>query len=207
MRKIFFSLLLISVCSFSLFAQSSPTKEEYAVYGRVLRDIRLENLKQTKAKYSFVILDDTFKPEHFCEYKIGRFRSLSKDFKRKNLTSSKLEKSFPVSYAYEITSQAQIDELLKIGKKEFERIEAEYKLRNIGITSGSDIIWEPFYAKYPNANGHYRFSRVGFSSDKRFALVSVEGQGGSWSSITEYILKKSKGRWTIYQAGGGFTIA
>lgn len=114
--------MLISVCSFCLFAQSSPTKEEYAVYGRVLRDIRLENLKQTKAKYSFVILDDTFKPEHFCEYKSGRFRSLSKDFKRKNLTSSKLEKSFPVSYAYEITSQAQIDELLKIGKKNLKEL-------------------------------------------------------------------------------------
>ena len=198
--------MLIFVCSFSLFAQSSVTKEEYAVYARVLRYIRLENLEQSKTAFSFVILDDTFKPKDITEYKNGRFRSLSKDFKLKNLTSSKLEKSFPVNYDYEITNQSQIDELLKIGGKEFERIEAEYKLRNIGITDKNSFVWEPFYAKYPNADGYYRFSRVGFSSGKIFALVSVEGQGGFWSSNMECILKKTNGKWIIYQVGSSFGI-
>lgn len=206
MKKILLSILAILICGFNLFAQSSLTKEEYAVYARVLRDIRREDLKQSKAKYSFVVLDTTFKPEYFSEYKNGRFKSLSKDFSRKNLIPSKLEKLFPVNYEYEITSQFEIDQLLKIGSTDFERIKAEYKLRNIGITSGSSIVWKPFYAKYPKANGYYRFSRVGFSSNKNFALVSVEGKGSVWSSNIEYILRKTRGKWTIYQSSGGFGI-
>jgi hypothetical protein len=207
MRKIFFSLLLIFICGFNLFAQSSVIKEEeYAVYARVLRHIRSEDLEQTKAKYSFVILDTTFSPNYFSEYKNGKFRNLSKDFVRKNLTSSKLETLFPVKYEYQITSQAEIDELLKIGRNELERVKAEYKLRNVGITDESGFVWQPFYAKYPKANGYYQFSRVGFSSDKKFALVMVEGKGAYWSSNMEYILRKTKGKWTVYQAGGGFSV-
>jgi len=207
MRKIFSLLFFIFVCSFCLFAQSSETKEEYAVYARVLRDIRSEDVKQSKAKYSFVILDATFNPDYFSEYKNGKFRSLSTDFRRKNHTSSKLEKMFPVKYEYEMTSQSEIDELLKIGSNEFERVEAEYKLRNMVITSGSSIVWKPFYAKHPKANGYYQFSRVGFSSDRKFALVSVEGKGAYWFSNMEYILRKVKGKWTVYQAAGSFGIA
>jgi hypothetical protein len=206
MRKIFSLLFLIFVCSFCLFAQSSVANEEYAVYARVLRDIRSEDLKQSKTKHSFVILDTTFNPNYFSEYKNGKFRSLSADFKRKSITSSKLNKLFPVKYEYVTTSQSEIDELLKIGTKEYEKVKAEYKLRNLGITDGSGIVWKPFHAKYPKANGYYKFSRVGFSSDKRFALVLVEGQGSYWSSNMEYILRKIKGKWTIHQAGGGFII-
>lgn len=207
MKKILLSILVMLICGFNLFAQSTVTKEEYAVYARILRDIHLENLKQIKAKYSFVILDETFKPKHLNEYKNGRFRSLSKDFIQKNLTSSKLEKSFSVNYDYEITSQSEIDKLLKIGEKEFNRIEAEYKLRNVGISSGSTIVWKPFHAKYPNANGYYQLSRVGFSKDKKFALVSVKGEGAYWTSNMDYILRKTRGKWTIYQASGGHGIA
>jgi hypothetical protein len=208
MRKILLSILLVFACSFSFFAQSNVTKEDYTVYSSVLRNIRLEALKESKTKFSFVILDDTSSNLNiFDEYTAKRFRGLLRDFKRKNRTSSKLEKLFRVQYKYEITNQSKIDELLKIGSKEFKRIEAEYKARNIVIGMGiGDIIWEPFYEKYPNANGYYQFSRVGFSADKRFALVLVEGKGGSWDSQMQYILREVKGRWTIYQSSGSFTI-
>lgn len=206
MKKIL-SILVISICSFNLFAQSSLTKEEYAVYARVLRDIRLEDLKQSKTEFSFVILDDTsFNPNIFDEYTAKRFRGLLRDFKRKNLISSKLEKLFPVKYEYEITNDSEINELLKNGTKEFEKIKAEYKLRNIGIAGGSDIVWKPFYEKYPNTNGYYQLSRVGFSSDKRFALVLVEGKGGSWDSSMQYVLRKVKGKWKVYLSSGSFSV-
>lgn len=206
MRKILLAIFVIFVCSLISFSQSVITDEEYAVYGKILRNIRLLDLEQNKVGYSFVILEDTFKPQFTGDYKTNKFGNLTQNFKRNNQTISKLEKLFPVKYEYEIISQSEIDELLKIGRNEFERVKAEYKLRNIGITGGNEIVWHTFHAKHPKAKGYYQFSKVGFSSDKKFALVSVEGKGAYWSSTMEYILKKVKGKWTFYQSGGGFSI-
>lgn len=207
MKKIFFSISIIFFCSVNFLSQSNVTKEEYAVYARILRDIRLGDLKNNKAKYSFVILEDTFKSDSTNEYENKKLRGLTQNFKQKNQTSSKLKKLFPVNYEYEVVGKSEIDEFLKTGEKELESFKTDHNLRKQTIVGGSDITWKPFYENYPNSNGYYQFSRVGFSSDKSFALVFVEGKGASWSSTAEYVLRKVKGKWIIYFSGGGFSIA
>ena len=102
-------------------------------------------MERNKAAYSFVILEDTFEPDFTNEYEINKFGDLAGNFKCKNQISSKLKKLFSVNYKYEITSKSQIDEMLSSGRKDFERDKAEYKLRNLGISSGSSTIWKPFY--------------------------------------------------------------
>lgn len=106
-----------------------------------------------------------------------------------------------------MTSRVELDELWKIGEKHLEQAEAEHKLRSVGISDKSAYIWRAFYEKYPNTKGYYQFSRVGFSSGKRVALVSVEGRGSFWNSNTTYFLRKVKGKWAVYGASGGFGIA
>lgn len=203
MRRILFLALIILVCGFNLFAQASITKEEYAVYAAILRDIRFADAEQSKNEFSFVILYETFQPEFFSHSPTGKFKSLSADFLRKNRRRSKLKKLFPINYEYETILQSEIDELLKIGAKEFERIEAEEKSRNNRIiTEGSGYVWKFFHAKYPNTKGYYQFSRIGFSQNKKFAVAAVEGKGAYWFSTTEYILKKTKGKWIIYSSSG-----
>ncbi len=205
--KFLFLISIIFFCGHNLSAQLSVIKEEYDVYAIVLKDIRIQDIERNKSHYSFVILNNTYKPEYFSEYEKGRFKSLSEDFVKKNSTSAKLEKLFPVSYEYELNSHSEIEDFLKIGGKELEKLKAEAKLRNIGITDGSNIVWKHFYTKYPNANGYYQFSRVGFTTNKRFAFVTVEGTGAYWSSTNEYILKKVREKWIIYFSGGGFKVA
>jgi hypothetical protein len=210
MKKIVSALLMAGVLSISLLGQSGLKREEYAAYATVLRDLNNggDGFNKHTKKYSFVILQNTFQAGDSTPFGVRKYRAITKDFKRKNLRSSLLTKSFPTRYKYELISQSEIDELLKIGKVELERIEAEAKLRKVGLGGGrSEIIWKSFYAKYPDAAGYYRFSEIGFSPDRRVALVQIEGVGAQWNSNMTYILKKIRGKWEVYTAGGGFGIA
>lgn len=202
MKKIIFTVLLICIYGLNLYAQPNASKEEYKVYASILKDIYSQNLKEYETKSSFVILNETFKPDNFSRYKINRIRGLLRNFKQRNMTSAKLEESFQVNYNCEIISKSKMDALLTIGRNELERIKAEYKSRNIGIAYEDDIVWKPFYEKYPNSNGYYKFSRVGFSSDKRIALVLVKREASDSGDLMQYILKKIKGKWVFYFAYG-----
>ena len=208
MRKIFYSFLLIGVTAISVVAQPRVTKEEYAVYASVLKSIRSDQLERSKEKYSFVILNNTFRADDFNPFGKRRFRSLSRDFVRKNRVSAKLVKSIPVNYEYTIISRPDVDELLKIGTEDLEKVRAEYARGKVGMAMGyGSSVWKRFYASFPNTNGYYQFSRVGFSPDKKFALVSIEGTGSSWSGADTHILRKNKGKWQIYMSSGSFIIA
>ena len=208
MKKAIFTVLLISFLGFNAFAQSNLSREEYAIYASILESIYQDNWKQYKTKTSFVILDDTFKPGYEDESDIGKMKGMSKDFNRKNQTSAKIERLFPIKYEYEITSKSKVDELLEIGRKELDRIKEDIKRNNKPqITWGSSIVWKSFDEKYPNSNGYYQFSRVGFSSNKRFALVRVEREASESGDSMFYILRKVKGKWKIYSFGGGHWIA
>ncbi|MGI8468178.1 MAG: hypothetical protein ACR2N3_06980 [Pyrinomonadaceae bacterium] len=231
MRKINFTILLIAVSSFNLFAQSKVTKEKYAVYDAVLNQVGKEQLKSRKENsdkitvVEFVILNqtktfereteqNTSKEEIKIDLKLQRtinyFASAvrksrtEKDFDLKNLKSSNLENLFPVNYKYNLTTKEEIDKLLQIGAKEFE--DSQKKRKAPLIRYGSED-WNHFYKKYPNADGYYQFSRVGFNSNKTFAQVYLEGIGGEWNSNATYILKKVKGRWKIYSEFGGYGIS
>ncbi len=202
MKKIILIALLLCVYVFNVPAQANITKEEAVIYAQILKTMSPENWKENKTKFSFLILENTFKPEHCNEYQNRKMKGLLADFKRKNQTTAKLPNLLAINYKYELINKAKIDELLEIGKKDFERIEEENKLRKIKIISGSEIVWRPFYKKYPDSAGYYQFSRAGFSLNKRFAMVCVERNTGVGGDLITYILRKVKGKWRVYFSTG-----
>ena len=223
MKKIFFTILLILFSVISFFGQT-VTSEEYKIYAIVLRKIYHEDLKGG-FKNSFVILDKTKIAETYAESETTsipendnfvkelneskewketwRKIQLSKTddaFEAKNKISVNLQRLFPIKYQYWLANQDEIKKLLDLGGKDFNKIQEERRLNKKPIFGepDDDVIWKYFNEKYSNAYSYYQFSRVGFSSNKRFARVDVDGRGAEWSSNTTYILKKTKGNWKIY---------
>jgi len=58
--------------------------------------------------------------------------------------------------------------------------------------------WEKFYTKYPNSNGYTRFSRIGYNTDKTWAVLEI---GNFYASLGAggaiVILKKENTAWKI----------
>lgn len=206
MRKIIFAIFLIYVCVFIVSAQSKISKEEYDVYAVVLKRIYQESLRDYNTELSFVVLDKTFKPDGIA-FKDNQIKSLIKDFNRKNRFPAVVNKLIPLKYRYEVISQSEIDELLKIGKKEFDEFQEKSRYRGVEIVTYGGEVWKPFYQEYPDANGYYQLSRVGFNKNKTFALVCLEREAGLSNDTGHYLLKKVKGKWKIYQAIGWGGVA
>ena len=209
MKKLIFTVLLTGFLICPLLAQSKVTSEEYRIYAAVLKEIYKRNLKDTKQDSAIVVLDKTVKPEFF-DYYVGRkIKGLRKDFRQKNETIVNLEKSFPLKYKNYVVSRNELDRLLKIGGENAKRIriENEKNKKLLAADSTSEVIWEPFYEKFPRANGYYNFSRIGFNSTKRFAVIQVYGEGAYWTSDETYVLMKTKKGWGLYTSSGGFSIA
>lgn len=212
--KIFFASLLILFGNIAFYAQSILTKNEYAVYATVLRNIYkdlVENEREVSGKKgnrSFVILDktkisqdsETSFDETFHKLKVS---GITNDFIKKNKVSAKLQKNIRVNYQYDIVDKNEVDRLLELGKIEVEK-ERQTTQRN--TTGCADEHWRIFHKNYQNSSGYYQFSRVGFSLDKTFAYVEIYGEGGSWQSNMRYILRKIRGKWKIEGGSGGHGV-
>ncbi|HEY8562120.1 MAG TPA: hypothetical protein VIL74_17230 [Pyrinomonadaceae bacterium] len=207
MKSAVLLFFVFGFCHFGLFAQSAVTGEEYAVYASLLKIIDRENLKEYKVRYSFVIQDKTLAAGFVNNFNSLRMKGLAEDFKLKNQNAGQLKRLIPVDLRYEIVADLEIDELLKTGRNELAKIEADYKERNLGIGFGaSEIVWEPFYQKYPKTNGYYRFSRVGFSASRQFALVELERVSAGSGDSAQYVLQKAKGDWRFYASAGNHWV-
>ncbi len=214
--KVIFTILLITFCSLNLFAQLNVTKEEYAVYASVFDSIYAQGFKRNEYKTSFVILDNTVEPNFIALennlknnrasdylYKTNpstgltpsTFEVLLENFKESNKHSAKLERQFPIDYQYDVITKSEIDQLFDVGKKEYEEILKKSKDPFFG--SKSSFIWQPFYKKYQNSGGYYNLSRVGYSADKKLALVYAGMESGDYGSSTFYILEKVSNKWEI----------
>ena len=196
MKINFFAALLICVCSLNIFAQSKITKEEYAVYASVLKIIYADNLEENKTKLSFVIIDTTQQPDNPIGIrKVNKIRGLINNFRQRNKESVKLEKSFPIKYRYEMVNKSEIDRLLESEK------------RKDTLSEDAAEGWKTFERKYPDSNGYYQFSRIGFSSGREFALIHIKRSAAHGGNQTNYVLRKKKGLWTLYLAYGGGWVA
>lgn len=204
MKKLIFTVLLISICSFALPAQTRLTKEDYSVYAAILKNIRPDSLKDNTTQIYFVILDTTTVNAYIYDKgKVNKIRGLASNFKQINKFPAKLEDSFPIKQRYEITNISEIRKLLDMGGKEFD--EAQQKRKAMGqpiFTDDAITYWKYFDKKYPYGRGYYQFSRVGFSTNKRFAVVSVEFTSIGSFYYTTYVLRKTKERWKVYGSGG-----
>lgn len=224
---------MLMFSSLNIFAQSVVSKEEYAVYAKILREIYKEELENRKEnadknkKIEFVILKQTntfdiqseqtnseskeIEPHPQLQKAIDDFvkglkeSKTDKDYDLKNTRHSNLQKVFPVKFKYSLVSKEEIDVLIAIGNKEFTESQKNRKYPLPELYGGEG--WKYFYEKYTNANGYYKFSRVGFNSKKTFAKVYIEAIGGSWNSSITYILKKKRGKWEIYTLFGSSGVS
>ena len=232
--KVIFTVLLIAFSSFNLFAQTTLTKEEYGVYAAVMNEIYARNTKHNEIyaknskdneiETSFVIFENTVEPnletlEHniknqrILDYlditvppnssKTFVFDDLLKNLEENNENSAKLDGRIPIDYKYSFISKDELDNLLKEGKKEYEE---ELKRCNC-VFIGAGSIWQPFFRKYRSYQGYYSFSKVGFSSDKQFALVFFKTESGDHGSSTFYVLEKTNDKWEVMKALGSYRIS
>lgn len=210
MKKIFVFFAILFVLTVNLFAQSAITKSDYEIYAEILRDLRREDIRKNKTKFSFVILSITETGTNAPEiYKEKKYAGLNKDFERKNRNPLKFKKVFPVDYKYELIEKPEIESLLSEGRKETQRLKAEEKKSKSSQsdTGWSEADWKYFSEKYPMSNGYYKFSGIGYSRNKRFAVVTIEGKGTYWSGNAEYLFEKIGNKWVIKQAGSGLSVA
>lgn len=210
MKKIFIFFAIFFVFTVNLFAQSAITKSDYEIYAEILRDLRREDIIKNKTEFSFVILSTTGTGTNAPEiYKEKKYAGLNKDFERRNSTPLSFKKVFPVDYKYELAEKTEIESLLGEGKKETQRLKAEEKKSKSfqRDTGWSEVDWKYFNEKYPKSNGYYKFSGIGYSRNKRFAVVTIEGKGTYWSGNIEYLFEKIGNKWVIKQAGGGLSVA
>lgn len=228
MQRIFLIVFLIVFSSISLFGQT-VTKEEYEVYAAVLK-----HLSKNDAKGSFVILNKTTiaqtdkesetvtpseenpalkeitESKEFKEYwRRVKISKTDRDFETKNKISVNLQRLFPIKYQYWLVDENEINSLIRIGEKDFDKIQEERKRNKLPLYPESDgnVVWKWFYKTYPNAGGYVEFSRIGFSQNRRFARVDVIATGSEWFNQSWYILKKINGKWIIYTQFGFGGIA
>lgn len=209
----------MTVFGVSILAKSKVTKEEYLVYAGVVEN-NYANFKPNEFVTTIAILENTIEPnlvslEKFLEQKRlfdylykatssneitpSNLEGLLKDFKETSKDPVRLKNQFPIEYNYSLITKGEIDKLLEDGKKEY----AETLKKCKCLVTGEGVIWQPFHRKYRNSGGYYSFSRIGFSPDKKFALVYVNTESGDHGSSTFYVMEKVNSKWRVYKNFGG----
>jgi hypothetical protein len=214
MKKLVFTILLSLICDFNISAQSKATKEEYEVYAGVFEHI-FQGTKPNEHETFIAVSKSTVEPswtslEGLLNYnrisddlygsEIGKagFENLLRDFKETNKNLASLENEFSIGYKYGLITKNELETLLEQGKKE----NAEYYKKCEPCAFHGNFTWQPFHRKYRNSNGYYSFSRVGFSDDKKFALVFVKLESGDQGFSNFYVLRKSVNKWQIFKFFG-----
>jgi hypothetical protein len=167
-------------------AESVIDDEEYEVYSTILnKEIRRSNIDK------IVIANHTLREAFDREYILRHgkaselfVQSLSgemiEDFDRKNKNEHPLSERFPPVRKFS---------LYLVDKGSF-------------FTEGTTLQaygqWKKFYERFPNAQGLFSFSRVGFNRDRNKAFVSIatsEGVGGGYGALVS--LAKRREGWVV----------
>lgn len=199
---------LIIFGSFNLFAQAKITKEEYAVYSKIFES--LYEKRKVKPDFQIVISDSTIEktsnistPENHSKryladvknpyYKdFGRQKvaEILKDYNEKNARSAPIKEKLKTKYNYELISQHELNKFLIVGRKLYD----EMPEKPVDELHSPRVIWKPFLDQY-HTDGCYSLSRVGFSKDKKLALVLFSRSEGIMGDDVFYILEKISGQW------------
>jgi hypothetical protein len=190
-------LFVSSALSQIAWGQPTITKQEYDVYSVVLNDIL--HLKGSDKTERFLIYSETAYGPWILNSSYRKYKGLLANYRKKNRSSAKVEPRFDVKSRYSIVHKAELEFLLEKGEQDV-KISRQQQL-DCGNT------WKYFHEKFKNSNGYYRFSRVGFSWDGRWALVETEGQGGCWTSNSLHLLRWTKSGWKVFESVGGRTIS
>lgn len=158
--------------------------EEYLVMSTVLSEY-------DQPGKEFIIMDLTIQghdlldlsPSNFVAPRVNEelpqlLDETKKDFNERNRQAYPLEKKFSVKSPYTFITKAEYDAIFK---DKFE-----------------DYAWKDFYKKYPKALALYYFSRVGFSSDKKQAVIQIhEAHGTLGKEYVFFLLAKNEDAWKV----------
>jgi len=211
-----FSLVLIIflVCPFGILGQRRVSREEYSIYAAALREVHRQDREQLCTVSPIVVLSSCAEPRLVILSTTGGgdtwifgkdkniMKGLSGNFLLANQTRSVFQHRIPVRFHYDLISQLELNDLLYKSKAEYEVRKAELKRNCRSADCGSQ--WRYFYERFPNARQYYQLSRIGFSTNRKFCIVEINGTGeGCFRSGWTVWLKKVKGGWQMYQMGGG----
>lgn len=201
---VFFLVLFLFVAAS---AQTTKLNEDSAVYSQALREVRKRLKKNGEPPIRFVIIRETLtsnRPDPFDGQK-----SVYRNFANLNQESIRLDRiSLNGSTAISLAEMKGIESLIEKDREDWAKSEAE-RFAKTGVRTFEicGAPWKHFYDRFPGASGYYRFSRVGFSNDRRFALVQVNGEGQCWDSRETFLFRRKKWGWVVYAASGGFSIS
>jgi hypothetical protein len=190
-------------------SQTAVTPEEYLIYSVVFRDLKIHSGSEPEPQY-FVIISRTKKQGRPIIARSVRFRGMISDFVRKNALSAELKAKFPSFHIYSLVEESEVKALLEMSRTESEEKNKKVRSGSEGakyIGYDCDSLWKAFYQKYPKADGSYRISRIGFSANRRAAIVEIEVESGCCSGNWTYILTKNRQIWKPYTMAGGFGCA
>jgi hypothetical protein len=170
---------------------NSVTTEEHAVYSALLDGIR-KSPNDGKEVELLVINDRTQGPYKFCfPEEIAKWdgrvtddelKPLFENLIEKNKDSKPLNKNFKVNRKYVLLRAEKLSSIFK--RKDFDS-------------------WVDFYKKYPASSGYITFSRVGFNSDEKKAVIYRETNCGFLCGYGGYILlSKDNGTWKVISGYG-----
>ena len=178
-------LLLLSVQSHA----AAPSAIDYTVYSAVLDGAFSDRMIQDSGKVPrFVIRDSTESKglvtaglrTEFMRRQFGLFSSAYEstldDFESKNQTSVRLApKAFSSRGTVEIATR-----------------------KDLPPDGDPERYWQDYYRKFPRARGLIAFSRPGFDSDRKYALVYFHVTCGNLCGERGYaLLRFIAGRWIV----------
>lgn len=213
-------MLLLLLFANSSFAQSA-TSEEASIYSLVLKavvDSHTTFFTNSTDIVPLLIIKETMLADSISpqtgEKEPSSQKGLGSNFVRVNQEPIVLTQQFSLDQRFRLVSTVEINDLIAESKKIYERERVREEERHFERTGqkvttsrGCDGLWSLFDKRFPDDSGYFRLSRIGYSNNRRFALVEVDGLGACWNSNHSIYLKKTRSGWKIYTIGAGFGIA
>ncbi len=207
--RMFRAALIVVLAIGATAGQTKMTKEEYEIYGLVLTEIvHSEKLENPYNHNHYVIASKTIELDPNFE---KRRSSLYRSFNNRNRVRADVERRFRVRLSYSIADE---QEILLWAKQDADEFNAEMKAAKERALANHTPMpwsmcgasWKRFSVRFPQSEGYYQISRIGFSRDHRRGYVIIVGQGSSWNRTYQYWLKWTSHGWETGQAAGSFGV-
>ncbi len=211
---------LLLYLPFVVFPQTEKP-DELSIYSLVIKEvIEWENSKYTSDETKIerlIITKETISETDLSSLLIDEppsQKGLSANFVKANQEPLVLTPHFSRDKRFLLVDFTEITDLIVESKRldELERQKIEndhFQLSGRKIRVGCICCnsWSQFRRKFPNDYANFRFSRIGYSSNGRYALVEVDGSSACGSSNYSIYLRKTSRGWKIHSASAGFSVA
>lgn len=111
-------------------------------------------------------------------------------YNEKNLKPAKLKRNLKLNKDYTFISQSELNKFLVEGRKLYDEMDP----KPVNELHADMVVWKPFLNTY-KTRGCYSLSRVGFSKDKKFALVLAHFNSGISGDAAYFLFEKINDEW------------